>query len=182
MSENLENKSITVDNTETEQDKNMSDETTNSKQIDEIVNSDEQLKQVKEEGNIDGFAEFLQDLFSRKSEIDKELEDKKAYLSSNLAKYDTDDYFGNDSFKELYTEAFNSLGTNLDTEKFVNLLDNYVTSRIEKHTKDLSAKKETDGLTDSFRFETGVSHKSDKKLRMQDIPVEELEKYIAKYV
>ena len=50
------------------------------------------------------------------------------------------------------------------------------------HSKNLAAKKENDSVTDSFDFKSGLSKKEDKKLRFQDIPEEELEKYIAKYI
>ena len=37
-------------------------------------------------------------------------------------------------------------------------------------------------ITDSMDLQSGNSKKPDKNLRMQDIPPEELEKYIAKYI
>ena len=44
------------------------------------------------------------------------------------------------------------------------------------------AQKENEKLTDSMDFHSGNSKKPEKTLRMQDIPPEELEKYIAKYI
>lgn len=188
MSECLENQEIvTVNNdellqNETEQLPEKSDI------VDEIV-SEEKSSVIGEDiakeinGNdIAEFNKFLKEFAGKKAEIEKEAELKREYLSSNLAKYDSEDYFGNDSFKELYAEAFNSLGVNLDTEKFIKLLDDYVNSRIESNSKKNLAKKENEKLTDSFGFTSGEIHESEKPLRFQDIPADELEKYIAKYI
>ena len=43
-------------------------------------------------------------------------------------------------------------------------------------------KKENEKLTDSFGFEAGENTKNERSLKFQDIPVNELEKYIAKYI
>ena len=45
-----------------------------------------------------------------------------------------------------------------------------------------NAQDENKSATDSLSFSKGETKKSDKKLRFQDIPPEELDKYIAKYV
>ncbi len=128
------------------------------------------------------FVEFLQKVISKKQEAIKEINDKREYLISNLVNYDTEDYFENDCFKELYTSVFNKIGTNLDTEKFINLVDKYVLSRIESNSRKKLAKQENENLTEKFKFNSGLSQKADRKLRMQDIPENELERYIAKYI
>lgn len=128
------------------------------------------------------FVEFLQKVISKKQEAIKEINDKREYLISNLVNYDTEDYFENDCFKELYTSVFNKIGTNLDTEKFINLVDKYVLSRIESNSRKKLAKRENENLTEKFKFNSGLSKKADRKLRMQDIPENELERYIAKYI
>ena len=137
MSENLENNDVALANSE-----ELSVQTdTNTVEIESVSDEksvDEKAEDINNhsdvgdnERNSEDFTNFLRDLAGKKSELDKEIDKKREYLAHNLAKYDTEDYFGNDSFKELYTEAFNSLGTNLDTAKFISLLDNYVNSRIE---------------------------------------------------
>jgi len=124
----------------------------------------------------------LRDLVERKKQYDDEINQKREYLEKNLAEYNTENYLQNEDFKNLYSEAFGALGTNLDTAKFVQLLDKYVDSRIQNHSRKINAQKETENLTDSFNFTNGENPKAEKKLRMQDIPPEELEKYIAKYI
>ena len=132
--------------------------------------------------NAEDLAKGLKEIFDKKAQFEQDLNSKKEYLSSILTKYDSDEYFKNEPFKELYKEAFNALGTNLDTEKFINLLEGYVESRINSFSKKLAAQNENESMTDSFAYQNGVSKKSEKKLRMQDIPDDQLEKYIAKYL
>ena len=124
----------------------------------------------------------LQKLVEKTQEFENDRKLKEDYLKSSLVNYDTEDYLQNPDFKNLYSEAFNALGTKLDTEKFVNLLDKYVESRIQSHIYKKSVQNENEKITDSMDFQSGNSKKPDKNLRMQDIPPEELEKYIAKYI
>lgn len=131
---------------------------------------------------VENIISLLSEIASKKQELENELIDKKEYLNSNLMKYDSENYFQNESFKNLYKEAFNALGTKLDTDKFVKLVDDYVESRIEASNRKQIANKENDDLTDSMNFSGGETKKQERVLRMQDIPDDELEKYIAKYV
>ncbi|MCQ2754707.1 MAG: hypothetical protein MJ231_06635, partial [bacterium] len=65
------------------------------------------------------------------------------YLNEYKNKYDTPEYFQNQSFKEIYREAFKLLGSGLDTDKFVELIENYANSRILENEKSKLAKEET---------------------------------------
>lgn len=143
-------------------------------------NSEKDSDTIKE--NYELFNTFIKKYSEKKKQLETELNNKKEYLEKNLAKFDTENYFQNDKFKELYSEAFNLLGTSLDTDKFISLLDGYVNSRMDLVRKQELAKKENENITDSLAFNSGVSPKKEKLLRMQDIPSDELEKYIAKYV
>ncbi len=67
--------------------------------------------------------------------------------------YDTPEYFQNETFKEIYTEALMAYGDNLDTDRMVSLLEAYVNDRIKNHDKENSAKKETQGILDSMIYE-----------------------------
>ena len=150
----------------------------NNSDINDTVSSSVQSESV----NVEDLAKGLKEIFDKKSQFEQEFNSKKEYLSSVLTKYDSDEYFKNEPFKALYKEAFNALGTNLDTEKFINLLEGYVESRINSFSKKLAAQNENESLTDSFAYQKGVSKKNEKKLRLQDIPDDQLENYIAKYL
>ena len=142
----------------------------------------QQGEQSVELGNLRKLKQVLQEVVAKqKQEEAKELE-KQEYENNYLAKYDNENYFQNDAFKNLYSEAFQALGTNLDTDLFVQKLEDYVLSRIMLKEQLKNAQDENKSATDSLSFSKGETKKSDKKLRFQDIPPEELDKYIAKYV
>lgn len=190
MSENTENQNIVDEKVSTQpsQDGNVEngiqeEEKQNTKAESNVESNDTPEKQDENVlDKVNYLFDFLKQAVKLKNDEMQDNQDKYKYLSENLIKYDTDEYFKNESFKDLYTEAFNLLGTKLDTPKFIDLLDKYVSSRMDIHSKNLAAKKENDSVTDSFDFKSGLSKKEDKKLRFQDIPEEELEKYIAKYI
>ena len=120
---------------------------------------------------VQGITNFQQDNASR-----------NMYLHDVFANYNTDEYLKNESFKNLYTEAFNLLGTKLDTPKFINLIDKYVESRIDMNAKSLAAKKENERKTDGMAFDTGVSKKSEKLPSLSEIPDDKLGEYIERFV
>ena len=193
MSENLENQALTTDSTVNQDNsdivKNV-DSNENLSQNDNNQDSQDVTEsKIAEENNdenslnnYDSLMEVIQKIADAKEKLNKDLDSKKQYLSENLSKYDSENYFKNDSFKNLYSEAFSALGTDLDTDKFINLLDKYVESRINSHSKNLAAQKENNSATDSMNFDSGISKTAGNIPRMQDIPENELEKYIAKYV
>ena len=126
--------------------------------------------------------DMIKTVFENKDKILKDINEKREYLINNLADYDTENYLQNDAFQSLYSQAFNALGTKLNTPKFIELVENYVNSRIESNNRKLSAQKENESVTDSLAFKNGVSKKTEKPLKFQDIPPEELEHYISLYI
>ena len=175
-SENL--KTQNVESTEVCIEKDVSSDTNQKSDSgqEKINNEDFSIEQIK------GIVNILKDFVDKKRASIDEINNKREYLEANLSKYDSENYFQNDSFKTLYANMFEKLGTNLDTGKFISLVDDYVNSRIEAFSKMKSAENENRSLTESFEFQSGKSPKTDRKLRMQDIPENELEKYIAKYI
>ncbi|MCM1266123.1 MAG: hypothetical protein NC200_07985 [Candidatus Gastranaerophilales bacterium] len=157
------------------------------KSVDDLVDAYKNIQkqqgaQSEELGNLRKTAEFLSNLTELYNMNAGHNQNKFDYIVNNLSKYDTDKFMRNPEFKNLYTEAFNALGTDLDTEKFVDLVDKYVESRILAQAAIKAAEKENESLTDGMQFSSGKYKKAEKKLRMQDIPPEELESYIAKYI
>lgn len=109
--------------------------------------------------------------------------DAQAYLENVFQKYDTPEYFKNDKFYSLYSEAFKALGTNLDTNEFINLLESYVQSRIDNHSKNIKAKVENDNATDALNPELNklTADKTSSK-SLLDMDEDELAKAVSKYI
>lgn len=154
----------------------------NSSKEDEVSNEAEDAKSISDENNYEGLVKFLSDYSQKMNEVINEFNSRRDYLVTNLAKYDTEDYLQNEDFKNLYAEAFNSLGTNLDTEKFINLVDKYVNSRLNSYSKKIAIGDENTSLTDGLNFENGEHKNTERTFKLQDIPADQLEKYIEKYI
>lgn len=67
--------------------------------------------------------------------------------------YNTPEYFQNETFKEIYTEALTAYGDNLDTDRMINLLEAYVADRIKAYDKQKSANNETQKALASMVYE-----------------------------
>ena len=74
-------------------------------------------------------------------------------LNAVKEKYNKPEYFQEPSFRNLFKEAYTALGENLDSDRFVELLESYVKSRITAYDKSKLAQKETEQVLDSMTYE-----------------------------
>ena len=74
------------------------------------------------------------------------------FIEPYRQKYDSPEYFQNDEFKEIFKEAYMALGQNLDTDRFIDLLEKYVGSRISAYDKANAAKNETQKALDLMTY------------------------------
>ncbi len=77
----------------------------------------------------------------------------QGYLDRYMDKYNTPEYFQDPSFKQIFIEAYKAIGNNLDMDRLVGLLDEYVSARIFAHDRALSAKNETEKVLDSMTYD-----------------------------
>ncbi len=73
-------------------------------------------------------------------------------IRQDQEKYSAPEYFQDPSFREMYSEVFKVFGEDLDTDRFVNLLEGYVTSRIMANEKKRAAKTETEQVLNSMSY------------------------------
>lgn len=73
-------------------------------------------------------------------------------IQRDMAKYTAPEYFQDETFKEIYKEALMVYGSNLDTDRMVNLLETYVTKRIQANEKKKLAKQETQNVLNSMTY------------------------------
>lgn len=83
-------------------------------------------------------------------EKQNELEMSEKELREISQKYNN--YFADPCFTEIYKEAYNALGKNLDSDKFINLLENYVSSRIFAKEAQKSVENENNNATAAMNF------------------------------
>ena len=69
------------------------------------------------------------------------------------------EYFQDPTFKEIYQEALFVYGANLDTERMIELVEKYVSGRIQAHEKSKLAKTETQNILDSMNYSKNPNSK-----------------------
>ena len=74
-------------------------------------------------------------------------------IERDKEKYNTPEYLQNPAFKDIYSEALTILGDNLDTDRLVNLLENYVNARIFANDKKKAGQEETQKVLDSLTYD-----------------------------
>lgn len=143
----------------------------------------QQGQQSKELGELRKKAELLENMQKESIEKDKTLKAAKEYFDKVIPKYQKNEYFKNPEFKELYAEAFNALGTNLDADKFVSLLDNYVAARIKMSEKAKAAKNENDNITSQMQFSNSAAKNSTKSMpKIDSLTPEQIDAYVAEHI
>ena len=80
---------------------------------------------------------------------------KEEYLETILRdkeKYSAQGYFEDPTFKEIYQEALLVYGSDLDTDRMIDLIEKYVSGRIQTHEKKKLASSETQNILDSMNY------------------------------
>lgn len=158
------------------------------KSVEDLTNAYKNMEsqhgqQSKEIGELRKKAEMLDGLQKKFNKQVELFSGAKEYVTNIVNKYDKEQYFKNPEFNKLYQEAFTALGTNLDTDKFVTLLDNYVESRIGLHEKEQSAKSETENAKSQMQFSDSAIKKDTKALpKVQTMTPEMVDAFVAKYI
>ena len=103
-------------------------------------------------------------------------------LRDTCQKYNT--YFQDPSFRKMYKSAYMALGSNLDTEQFVNLLEEYVSSRIFAHDRTKSMSEETNKAISNMNFDKNEkpSIKPVVKKRVEDMNPKEYEEFLQRLI
>ena len=113
--------------------------------------------QSKEIGELRKKARLIDELQHQSEQLSERRQNAKNYLENVFSKYNQDNYFKDDAFNSLFSEAFKALGPSLNMEAFIPLLENYVSSRINSYNKSKSAETETNYVTDSLNFEPNTA-------------------------
>ena len=106
--------------------------------------SSEELGNLRKEmAGVNEIKESLKFFNAKKEEyLETILRDKEKYQG----------YFQDPTFKEIYQEALYVYGENLDTERMVELIEKYVSTRIQAHEKKKLASSETQNILDSMTY------------------------------
>ena len=80
---------------------------------------------------------------------------KDEYLETVLRdkeKFSSQGYFEDPTFREIYQEALLVYGADLDTDRMIDLIEKYVSTRIQAHEKKKLASSETQNILDSMTY------------------------------
>ena len=158
------------------------------KSVDDLSNAYKNMEtkhgqQSKELGELRKKAEILDKIQKQVSDFQENNKAIKEYIDKNAAKYNKDEYLKNPEFNNLYKEALMALGTNLDTDKFVSLLDSYVSSRISMYEKSQSAKSETENSKSQMQFSDSSPKAASKAIpKLDTLDDAQIDEVIAKYI
>lgn len=108
--------------------------------------SSEELGNLRKE--ISGVNEFKEQMNFFNSKKDEYYET----ILRDKAKYSKPEYFEDPTFREIYKEALLVYGANLDTDRMIDLVEQYVATRIKSYEKNKLAQKETQNLLDSMDY------------------------------
>lgn len=133
-----------------------------------------QLRKVA--SSYDGLCTFI-------NNFDKQFRQCLSELTEIKQRYDAPEYFQNPEFKAIYSAAYGALNGNLDTEKFVNLLDRYVSSRIESNERKIAANKETQQILDSMNYSKNLENSFiPPKKRLDEMTPQEVDEMLDRLI
>ena len=115
--------------------------------------SSEELGNLRKEiAGVNELKENLDFINAKKNEyLDTILRDKE--------KYSAQGYFEDPTFKEIYQEALLVYGADLDTDRMIDLIEKYVSGRIQAHEKKKLASSETQNILDSMSYSKNTNSK-----------------------
>lgn len=104
-------------------------------------------------------------------------------INNDMAKYNSAEYFKNPDFVNLYTQALVAFEGNLDTGKFVEMMDSYVNSRINSNEIKKSANSETQNLIDKMTYSQNHQSKfSQPKKRFDEMSAKEIDEILDRLI
>ena len=153
----------------------------------DLINAYQQLEKLQgsqssELGNLRQNAVWMKNIQQAWKDRD-ELMNCAKELQSAAQKYNAPEYFQDPSFREMYKEAYLALGKNLDPDRFVNLLEGYVSSRLMNYQQEQAAKAETNSAINGMKFDKNKN--TDLKpsgKRIDEMTEDEINEILDKYI
>ena len=116
-------------------------------------------------------------------EHQQQIEKAQESLQQIAQKYNSPQYFQDPSFREIYKEAYLALGENLDSDRFVKLIEDYVSSRILAKEKSQAVAKENNSAIDSMKFSKNeVSSLTPPTKRLDEMTEKEVDELLEQLI
>lgn len=115
--------------------------------------------------------------------LDKYRQGFETRIRQDQEKYSGPEYFQDPSFREMYGEVFKVFGEDLDTDRFINLLEGYVASRILANEKKKAAKDETEQVLNSMSYsKNSKSSYTPPKKRFDEMTQKEIDELLERLI
>lgn len=116
-------------------------------------------------------------------EQQQHIEKAQKNLQQIAQKYNSPQYFQDPSFREIYKEAYLVLGEDLDSDRFVKLIEDYVTSRILAKEKSQAIAKENNSVIDSIKFSKNeVSSLTPPTKQLDEMTAKEIDELLERLI
>lgn len=126
---------------------------------------------------------LISDDVNKAWEKQQQIEKAQENLKQVAQKYNSPQYFQDPSFREIYKEAYLALGENLDSDRFVTLIEDYVASRILAIEKSKAVEKENRSAIDAMNFSKNeVSSITPPKKRIDEMTQTELDELLKRLI
>lgn len=158
------------------------------KSVDELVKAYSELQKFqgesskelgelrKESSSMNLLKDSLEEVLNLSAKLEED-------LSIIKEKYNQPEYFQEPTFRTLFKEAYSALGEKLDSDKFVNLLETYVKSRISAYDKSKLAQAETEQVIDSMTYkESSKTSFTPPKKHFDEMTSQEIDELLEKFI
>ena len=138
--------------------------------------------QSKELGELRQKASITDDV-NKAWEKQQEIEKAQENLRQIAQKYNSPQYFQDPSFREIYKEAYLALGENLDSDRLVKLIEDYVTARILANERNQAVEKENRSAIDMMNFSKNeVSSLTPPQKRLDEMTTKEMDELLERLI
>ena len=104
-------------------------------------------------------------------------------INNDLSKYNSPEYLQNPNFVNIYTQALAAFQGELDTDKFVEMIDSYVDSRIRANEIKKTAHSETQSLINKMTYSKNSQTKfNSPKKRFDEMSPKEIDELLDKLI
>lgn len=158
------------------------------KSVDDLAKAYEELQrhQGQNSEELGNLRKELNSFNTLKKDIEQVEKFKNVFveaINNDMAKYNTAEYFQNPDFVNLYSQALMAFEGDLDTDKFVSMIDSYVGSRIKSNEMKKSANSETKSLIDKMTYSKNTQSKfNPPKKRIDEMTEKEINDMLDKLI
>ncbi len=131
---------------------------------------------ARETGELRKIAQEYEAHMARCRDGRRRLEEFKGLVEGMSSKYNTEAYLQNKEFRDLLKAAYDGYGNKLDVDSMVQLVENYLNSRMAQIQRAKALEVESDNATDMLAYTNNRPKSKTYRKKLSDMSQAELEK------